>query len=655
MRNITTILQLSLFILLCFSLQGQENQLKTADEHFNSYAYIDAQRIYLKVADQGFKSADLYKKLGDSYYFNAELEDALTWYSKLHTEYKADMTKEYLFRYSQTLKATKHYKESDNAMEEFEAVGGSGEKRAELFDDERNYLDFIGMQSGRFILADVGVNTDQSDFAPSFYKDGIVFSSARGAVSQKIIHQWNEMPFLNLFTVSNETISTNDGVSRLKGSANTKFHESSTSFSQDGTTMYFTRNNFTDHVIRKDNKGTILLKMYRATNKDGKWKDIEELPFNSDTYSVAHPALSKDGKKLYFASDMPGGKGLSDLYVVAVNEDGSFGKPQNLGATINTEGRETFPYISDIDRLYFASDGHIGLGGLDVFIAMPDGVSFKKPINIGEPVNSPDDDFSFILKEDKKIGYFASNRDGGLGSDDIYTFKQTKELITECKQYVSGVVTDANSNNPITGAAVVILGDDMEEINTFTTGPDGKYEFDLACSESFVVRGKKQTYDPAEKPLASDARYEFKHDLPLVLNKGVELNKETPIALGEDLGKILQLEPIYFDFDKSFIRADAEIELQKVIAAMKEYPALKIDVRSHTDSRANDAYNEALSTRRNKSTIAYIINKGGIAASRLTGRGYGERELVNECSNEVPCSKAKHQLNRRSEFIIMQK
>lgn len=648
-----SIVKLCAFILFLNVLNAQERQISEADENFDSYAYIDAQRIYLRVVEEGFTSPDIYKKLGDSYYFNAELEDASHWYGKLFTEYHPDITSEYLFRYSQSLKATQKYAEADKVMEEFDTAVGTKEKRALLFDEDRNYLEFIGMQSGRFRVKDIGVNTKSSDFAPSFNGDDVVFSSSRSGVSQNIIHQWNEMPFLDLFSVNSESIDAVQNVSKLRGKVNTKFHESSSCFTRDGNTMYFTRNNFTENVIRKNDKGTILLKLYRAKNVNGKWKEVEELPFNSDTYSVAHPALSSDGKILYFSSDMPGGKGLSDLYAVKVNSDGSFGKPLNLGSNINTEGRETFPFVSEIDRLYFASDGHIGLGGLDVFVSLPGKKEYKKPINVGEPVNSPDDDFSFILKEKEKLGYFASNRAGGMGSDDIYTFVQTDELITQCQQYVSGVVRDEETKKPLAEAKVVLLSDDMKELNSYITKPDGKYDFVLDCKKPFVLRGIKTNYNTAEELLNTDSRYEFRHDVPLNLGKGKVALKITPVALGQDLGKILQLQPIYFDFDKSFIRADAEIELQKVIAAMKEYPKLKIDVRSHTDSRAQDSYNDALSSRRNKSTIAYIVKKG-IDASRLTGRGYGERELVNECSNGVSCSEEKHQLNRRSEFIIIE-
>ena len=647
----TVLVLLVLFVTLVTT--AQEKRLKAADESFDSYAYIDAQEIYLKVAKDGYKSADLFKKLGDSYYFNANLQEAVDWYGALHENYAAEMTSEYLFRYAQSLKGIGAYKKADGIMEVFDAKVGTQERRAELFDKERNYLDLIEMQSGKFLLSDVGVNSSFSDFAPSFHNGEIVFSSSRSKPIQKVIHEWNERPFLDLFTAIPENKEL-VGVSKIPGKANTKFHESTSAFTNDGKTMYFTRNNYASKRLKRDSEGTTLLKLFRSNMENGKWQEAEELPFNSDEYSVAHPAISADGTKLYFASDMPGGMGLSDLYVVDVNEDGSFGKPQNLGGMVNTEGRETFPYLSNIGRLYFASDGHVGLGGLDVFVSVPGAAGFEKPINVGEPVNSQSDDFTFILNETTKIGYFASNRPGGMGDDDIYSFVQTDELITRCKQTVVGVITDAETTQPLSKAAVTLFDADMKEVTEGVTDVAGRYKFTLECDKTYIIRGSKPSYKPTEVKLVTDYQFEYEHDKPLQLSKGNDLLTKVPVELGDDLAKLLKLQPIYFDLDKSKIRPDAEVELQKVIAAMQKYPQLKIDVRSHTDSRAGDNYNMRLSERRAKSTMKYIIEKGGVAKERISGRGYGESSLVNDCSNGVDCSDTLHELNRRSEFIILE-
>ncbi len=645
-----------IMILSC-TMFSQEKYLNKANEDFERFAFVDARKIYLNVAKSGYESSELFKKLGDSYYFNAELEEAVPWYEKLTTDYQHEIDPEYLFRYSQSLKSVKRYEEADKAMERFNVLTGN-DQRAEFFINTRDYLKFIEMQSGKFRLLKLAVNSKYSDYAPSFNNQGqLIFASSRGGANSfaKNIHEWNEMPFLDLF--SSNIIEANGILQtpkKIKGKINTKFHESSTSFSKDGKTVYFTRNNYTKKRLKTNEEGTTLLKLYRATLEDGKWSNIEDLPFNSDEYSVAHPALSADGSKLYFASDMPDSKGLSDLYVIDVNEDGTFGEPRNLGDKINTEGRETFPYVSDSGRLYFASDGHVGLGGLDIFVAVPEEFGmFSIPYNVGKPVNSPEDDFTFVLNETTKIGYFSSNRAGGKGNDDIYSFKQTKDLITSCNQYVSGVVTDANSKSILAEAEVYLLDDNNSELQRTTTNSRGEYKFDIDCETSYVVRASKTEYSPTEAALETNNVLEYEFKLPLQLGTGSDLAGKK-VRPGDDLAKLLSLEIIYFDLDKSFIRTDAEVELQKIIAALQEYPNLKIDVRSHTDSRAGDNYNMYLSERRAKSTIKYIIEKGGIDKSRISGRGYGETNLVNECSNGKSCSDQEHERNRRSEFIVLQ-
>ncbi|QKX07604.1 OmpA family protein [Aquimarina sp. TRL1] len=650
--NLNKYLVLVILVLVPKFFMAQERQLEKADLKFKRYAFIDARKIYLDVAESGYSSSDLYKKLGDSYYFNGELEDASKWYERLLSEYEQEVGTEYLFRYAQSLKSVQRYDESDRIMEKFNALTNA-DTRASHYMSSKDYLNFIELQSGKFDLIKLGINSKDSDYAPSFTNQGtLVFASSRfGNPMVKTLHEWNEMRFLDLFSseIGEENELTKP--TKLKGRINTKFHESSTTFSKDGKTMYFTRNNYTKRKLKTNAAGTTLLKLYKATLEGDKWTNIEELPFNGDEYSVAHPALSADGTVLYFASDMPGSKGLSDLYKVAVHEDGSYGTPESLGDLINTEGRETFPYISDSGRLYFASDGHVGLGGLDVFIAVPEGNGFSVPYNVGRPVNGPEDDFSFVLDEGTKIGYFASNRDGGQGNDDIYSFKQIEELITSCKQYVKGTILDAADGAVIPDAEVVLLDENNQEIQRTVSNTFGEYRFDIECETLYIVRALKDTYKPSEKRLTTDKVLEFTHDLPITIEKGGLSEKEA--VEGDDLAKLLALSPIYFDLDKSKIRRDAEVELQKIIAALKEYPQLKIDVRSHTDSRGTDAYNLYLSDRRAKSTIAYIIKKGGIDPSRITGRGYGETALINSCTNGTPCSKEEHQLNRRSEFILV--
>ena len=648
MKKITILLPL-LLIFASLSVFSQEKEVEKGDEKYERYSFIRAIDIYERVAKKGYKSADMLKKLGNAYYFNADYENASKWYGELVEMKDSIIEPDYYFRYAQTLKSLKMYDESDAMMKRFDELK-SKDIRAQLFEEQPEYLEFIKLQSGRYDIKPFPLNSEYSDFAPSFYKGNLIFASARDTGGMyKYRHSWNEKPFLDMYggKIGEEGVIEN--VEKFSDNLNTILHESSTAFTKDGNTMYFTRNNFKEGKTIRDDKGVNRLKIYRATREGYDWVNITELPFNSDDYSTAHPALSPDETKLYFASDMPGTTGESDLYVVDINSDGSFGEPVNLGTGINTESRETFPYVSESGLLYFASDGHQGLGGLDVFVTKletPDQIG-NMIINVGEPVNTPDDDLSFIINEETKIGFFASNRPGGVGSDDIYTFVEKIPVIFECNQEISGFVRDKKTNETIPDARIRVIGEDNEEIMTTTTAFNGAYTIKVDCLKGFFIRVSKESYSTEEEYVQAATR-PVKKEIDFYLEK-----EEVTAVTGEDLAKILDLKPIYFDFDKARIRPDAEVELQKVIAAMEKYPTLKIDVRSHTDSRGPDAYNMQLSERRAQATITYMVSKG-IDASRISGKGYGETQLVNNCDNGVSCSKADHQLNRRSEFIILE-
>ncbi|WP_340199306.1 OmpA family protein [Ascidiimonas sp. W6] len=647
MRKITLIFFIPLF-LLQFTLFSQESKINRAEKKYDTYSFIKAIDIYEKVANNGYKSPELFKKLGNSHYYNANYAAASKWYGELFLLKDVEVEPEYYFRYAQSLKSEKRYEEADQMMTKFNKSKDS-DLRAKLFEEQREYLEVIKFQSGRYQIEEFPLNSKYSDFAPSFYERSLVFSSARDTgrfVRYK--HAWNQEPFLDLYGGPMSSTEIVEGVVKFSDGINTRYHESTTAFTKDGTTVYFTRNNFSSDGYGKDKEGINRLKIYRSTLIEGEWQEEEELPFNSDDYSVAHPALNMDENILYFASDMPGTLGFSDIYMVEINKDGSFGEPLNLGSSINTEGRETFPYVSTGGNLYFASDGHPGLGGLDVFVSRLNKEGKALNIyNVGEPINSPSDDFTFIIDDATKSGYFASNRPGGMGSDDIYVLTELAPLIETCKKPLAGTVLNKNSRDPLENAKVEVRNTENEILESTLTDQTGNYSLILDCTKDLFVRASKLGYSTEEKFMeASYDKEELKLDF--------ELEKDTVTAgVGDDLAKILNLQPIYFDLNKSKIRNDAEVELAKVLAALEKYPTLKIDIRSHTDSRGKDSYNMRLSDRRAKATINYLVNKG-IDISRLSGRGYGETQLVNECKNNANCTDKQHQLNRRSEFVILE-
>ena len=634
-----------LAVLLLANIFAQERRLVKGNQKYEEYSFSPAIDIYKKVLDKGYVNSDLLQKLGNSYYFNANYEEAEKIYKQLIETYGSEVGPEYYFRYAQTLKTLGDYTNGDSIMARF-ADMTSNDLRSKILKTAKDYKEEIARNSGRYELDLFEYNSKYSDFAPAFYKEGLIFSSDRDTGNlARYRHTWNSKDFLDIYKVNADSSSRNTVVKM--NMINSRLHESTSVATKDGNTIYFTRNNFIDGKSTKDDEGVVRLKIFRIVWKDGQWSNLEELPFNSDSYSVAHPALSLDEKTLYFASDMPDSKGESDIYKVVINEDGTFGSPQNLGLPINTEARETFPFVSSENILYFSSDGHPGLGGLDIFgIKIKNGGFTRSVLNVGEPVNSKWDDFSYIINEDNKRGYFASNRAEGMGADDIYGFLETRPLIFECLQPITGTVRDKISNEVLVGATVKVINEDNEEILSAITDNRGNYTLSCDCNQGNFVRAQTQGYMPAEEYL------------PISNGKAtiIDFYLEREIikaGFGDDLAKLLQLSTIYFDFGKYNVRTDAEIEIQKVIAAMEKYPSLKIKANSHTDSRGRDSFNLWLSQKRAEATVNYMILQG-ISSERLKGEGFGETRLVNECDDGVKCSGEKHQLNRRSEFIILE-
>ena len=615
---------------------AQGSKLNKADKKYDKYSYIDAIEIYEKVAEKGYKSAELFEKLGNAYYFNGELDKASKWYGELFA-LNQEVDSEYYFRYAQALKAEGNYEKSNQYMELF--AQKTNDTRAKLFQENKDYLTDIDAVSGKYTMDKTDVNSEFYDYGPTFFGKQIVFTSSRSEGNQySKIHDWTKQNFTDLFVASIDNDGKLGSVENFSKTVNTKYNESSPVFTKDGKTMYFTRNNYNDGKKRKSDDKVIMEKIYKAELVNGEWTNVKELPFSNDNYKTAHPALSPDEKTMYFASDMPGSFGNSDLYKVSIDSNGNFGSPENLGPTINTEGRETFPFVDADNNLFFASDGHPGLGGLDIFEAKSANNSFEKPVNVGKPLNSQMDDFGYVTNKES-LGFFSSNRDGGSGYDDIYTF-------TVCTHTLTGLITDIDTKAILPNAKVILFDDKMNKISETTSSDKGSYSFKIECNKKYYVRASKEEYETTEKSFGPVTKTgESKLDIELKRNI-------FPVEVGTDLAKILDVSIIYFDLDKWNIRPDAAEDLEKIIAVMNQYPNMTIDIRSHTDSRQTHKYNELLSDRRAKSTLEFMV-KNGINRNRLTAKGYGETQLVNNCSDDVPCSEAEHQKNRRSEFIVL--
>jgi len=644
----TKIIALSIFLAFA-SLNAQDKKEKKAEEKFDDYSYSDAIASYEALLADGYTSEAIYKKLGNANYFNANYDAASEWYGKLFELDGATIEAEYMYKYAQTLKSLEKYDDSDQWMQKFEA-SKRRDKRANQFAKNTNYLEKIKAQSGRYDFKNLAINSNVSDFAPSFYGDQLVFATARdtGIVS-KNTHLWNKAAFLNLFNADASGDEEFANPRKFSKTLNTKTHESSTAFTKDGKTVYFTRNNSEGRKFARDKEGISRLKIFRATLKNEEWTDITELPFNNAEYSAAHPTLSPDEKTLYFASDMPGSIGESDIFSVAIGDDGSYGAPVNLGDKINTEGRETFPFVSASNDLYFASDGHPGLGGLDVYATKINDMDDLYIVNLGEPVNSEEDDFSYVINDTTSKGFFASNRPGGKGEDDIYSFTQNTPPDLVCNTIVSGKVKDLSTGTPLSGAKIAIFNSENEVVSETLSKNDGSFNMEANCKEGdYKIVALKDEYDEGNEVFKINNANDTE-GLIVALDKTV---KRAPV--GTDLAKYLNIAPIYFDLDKSFIRPDAEITLNKVIEYLNVFPDMHIQVQSHTDVKAGTAYNLRLSKRRAKETMAYLIAKG-ISEERISQEGFGESKLVNNCTTRESCTDEQHEENRRSEFIVVEK
>lgn len=591
------------------------------------------------------------RRLAESYYNinqNFLAEEA---YSKLISTNQGLVANDY-FVFARLLKANGKNDQSLTVMDKFAELNPN-DLRAKDYVANKSKLADLTKDDGKYKIQAQSVNTDDDDFGPIYYKDKIIFSSTNSAPKMIVKnYNWTGKPFWNIFIADVE-----DG--QLKNakvfdkSLNGNLHDGPASFSNDGTFMAFTRNNYSDKSTDK----VVELQIHFSTFTDGKWSKSEPFFINNTEYSVGHPSLTANGKTMYFTSDMPGGFGGADIYRTTKNDDGSWNKAENLGDKINTESDEMFPFIEEnSQKLYFSSNGRFGLGGLDVFVADVKGSTVDNVKNAGFPLNTVSDDYAVIVNSTSTKGYVSSDRAGGLGGDDIYAFDITEtvkdEIIVAIEKRIEGIAKDKNET-PLTNTYITLLDDKGMVLDTLTTQTDGAFAFAVETNKNFTITGKKEKYNngSVNANTLGDLAV-VKADVILLTKKEVVAEK---IKVGEDLAKIVEFNNIYFDYDKYDIRKDAKSELAKIIEVMNDYPNMVVELGAHTDCRANNAYNQKLSEQRAKETANYI-KKSITKPSRISGKGYGETKLLTNCpcSGDVvsECSEAEHQKNRRTEFII---
>ncbi|MDX1940790.1 MAG: OmpA family protein [Saprospiraceae bacterium] len=619
-----------------------------------------------------------------------------------------------------------------------------------------------------------GINTPHVEFSPMYYKNGIVFVSSRqkfGPIDEKLGETFFDIYYSDLDP--NGMPQKPEGFSL---SINSPFHEGPLAFNRKGDRIYFTRSNQSASGITKaDQKGKVWLKIYEAQTGPYDWENIRELPFNGDTYSCMHPSLSPDGMKLFFSSTMPGGYGGRDIYMSEKQGD-TWSKPVNLGPEVNSEKDEAFPFFHESGVLFFASDGHSGYGGLDLFMLDLSTRTWGKVVNLGKPFNTPADDFGIIINPDGTGGYFSSNREGGMGKDDIYLFDANgglEGLNIKPKVNARVIIFDASNSRPVAGASIRIFEQSKNRLvaneNLYKTelapsadDPSGlvfkmkrksEAELDepdqisnksgeallpveenkeyivLISKEGYTTQEVKYSMVSGEIPrpievalqplnclglsgiarsnngkhllvgvlvrivnactgkeevLSTDAEGRFESCLEIGCDYTITSEKKgyakewseisttkirgsrtaeiemvmTPTSVEnfeEPLhkGSVIILENIYYDFDKSSIRAEDNQDLEALAQLMKAHPSMEIELIAHTDSRGDNAYNLTLSLRRAESAKNFLQNKG-IASNRIRAFGYGESQLRNHCKDGVECAEEEHQRNRRTEVIVVE-
>lgn len=612
------------FVIASSTITAQNAATKKADKLYSRYEYVTAAEEYLKLVDQGKSDDYVYKRLADTYFNMFNTTEAARWYAKA-TEKPQDA--ETYYRYAEMLKSNGKYEESNKQMQKFAALAPN-DQRAIAFKKDSNYIPKLLDKQKKYEVKSLEVSSDKSDFGAVLYDNQLYFTSARTGSSKE--YGWNKEPFLDIYKAdynNDGTITNATKVSEL----NSKYHDGPLTISSDGNTVYFSSDSFKEASFEKDKKNKLKLSrnnLFVSTKDNGKWGKIMSVPFNSSAYSTSNPSLSRDGKTLYFSSDMPGSIGGVDIWKVAVNADGSFGTPENLGSKVNSEGNESFPFIADdSSTLYFASSGKQGMGGLDIF--QIDLSKAEQAVNLGKPVNTEKDDFGFTFNKSKNLGFFASNRNG---NDDIFGATPV------CGVEVLTKVTNAKTGGVLANASVSIVDEKRNVIATKTTNEKGEVSYEVECEKTYSIQASKDGFEGSSFGVAKTKGGQVKVDAALQPIEAIITETE------------IVLSPIYFEYNKSNITQDGAFELDKLVQVMKSNGKLVILAKSHTDSRGSDTYNLSLSDRRAKATVQYVISKG-IARDRISGKGMGEMEPKVDCKEA--CTEEQYSQNRRSEFLIV--
>jgi len=616
------------------------DDIKEADKLYKQLDYKYALEIYEKIMKDN-PSVEVAQKIASCYRFINNTEAAESWYKK-SLSYPAASSDNYKFL-AEALKQNGKFEEAAANYkiwgERNPTYATDAEKQANICIVAKTWSE--NPDIGAVVESEIGFNSENSDFSPAKFGDDILLVSDRWQKNKKgeEIYGWTGNPYLKIYS----TNTTSKEVTILKGTINKGFHSGPLAVYPSLDTLIFTRAVMsTNKKVKVGEVGKQYLLV--AVKKDGEWTAKEKLPFNTEgLFSVQHPALSPDGKVLYFASDKPGGFGGMDLYFSEKLPNGSWTQPQNCGGEINTAYDDVFPTVRADGKFYFASKGHIGMGGLDIFSAIGEKNKFKDVENLRAPLNSAKDDFGILFNSDNKTGYLSSNRNGGVGLDDIYRFKTGIKAEPKSQHVlaVNGLVLEKGTNEPIAGLEVLLINKDKgTETKTFSDA-QGKFSFTLEKETDYTIKGNPLQYFTSQSGEISTkgANQSTIYDIKFELERSKDVYT-------------IKLNNIFYDFNKWNIRQDAYGDLNKVNDFMVSMPNVRMELIAHTDARGTAVYNQQLSEKRAQSAFDYLASKG-IPTERLSAVGKGETELLNECGDGVKCTAAQHQLNRRTEFKIV--
>lgn len=612
--------------------------MSKADKKYAKGEYETAIKLYQDDIAKGKDVANANFKIAEAYRVSNRLQQAEPFYkAALDAGTKRE---EAMLYHGMALKANGNYEEATAQLTKYASTGKKAPLVA-LAKRETGSLKMVNDLKSTPTFMDVvnleGVNSAGSDYAPVMKGDEMVFTSSRDGKT----FIGNGEGFTDIYALKFDDAKAYTGgtARKYEGQVNVSdAHDAAVTFSGDGNTMIFARGN------TGSKKGTLDVDLFISRFKNGVWSEPKMISVNDKKAWDSSPALTPDGKTLYFASNRKGGQGGTDIYKTTIDANGRFTAPVNLGPTINTGGNESFPTVDADGTLYISSDGLGGLGMLDIYK-----IEKNKPVNMGYPVNSSADDFApFITGKDQ--GLFSSNRAGGKGGDDIYSFKKKKPKLVQF--YVDGSVNlkeEKKAAVPAANQKVALKDNSGKVLMMDTTDAQGKFSFKLDTVTSYSISVEKDKYLSDKKYISTIGKTPRQEQLENEMN---DIRMSTMLTLEKIVvGKAFEVKDINYDYDKWDIRQDAAVNLDSLVMFLNDNPKITIELSSHTDSRGKDDYNMKLSQKRAESAVAYIVSKG-IDQGRITAKGYGESKPKNKCKNNVKCSEAEYAKNRRTEFKV---